>query len=109
MGPSEEPELFDKQSVTRNMKAIAYIRTVSTIAGGFAAGIFGLTGLKGFLFFAVHFLLTSLAVVTMKMGGRVPIYIPKTSFQSFLSDGMVGEALAFVLYWTLMYALVHIY
>jgi len=43
------------------------------------------------------------------MGGRVDKYLPKATAQSFLLGGIGGEALAFVLYWTLMYALVHIY
>ncbi|GBG34722.1 ER membrane protein complex subunit 6 [Hondaea fermentalgiana] len=107
--PSDEPELFDKASVTSNMKAIGYIRTISTIVGGFSAGIFGFTGFKGFALFVIQYLLTSMAIVAFNFGGRTKIYVPQTSNLAFLVSGMGNEALAFVLYWTLMYALVHIY
>mmetsp|Transcript_9765 Transcript_9765/g.19180 ORF Transcript_9765/g.19180 Transcript_9765/m.19180 type:complete len:115 (-) Transcript_9765:54-398(-) len=107
--PSDEPELYDTKSVMSNKKAVAYIRTISTIVGGFSAGIFGFTGLKGFAFFVLQHLLTSLAIVAFNFGGQTKLYIPQTSTASFLVSEMGNEALAFVLYWTLMYALVHIY
>lgn len=107
--PSDEPELYDMRSMMANQKALAYVRTISTIASGFAAGILGLTGFKGFAFFACLYVATSVAIATLKMGGKVTTYVPKVTAMSFLVSGLTGEALAFVLYWTLMYALVHIY
>mmetsp|Transcript_11433 Transcript_11433/g.18612 ORF Transcript_11433/g.18612 Transcript_11433/m.18612 type:complete len:114 (-) Transcript_11433:39-380(-) len=107
-GVNEEPELYDQRSVMFNVKAVAYVRTILTIAAGFAAGVLGLTGFKGFALYLVLYVSASLLMVA-KMGDPVSKYIPKTGTASFLLGGIGGEGLAFVLYWTLSYALVHIY
>lgn len=80
-----------------------------TIAGGFAAGILGFTGLGGILFYLILYFATSLLILFGMKTTNVSKYLPKTSLFSFLHGGIMNEALAFVLYWTLMYALVHIY
>jgi hypothetical protein len=81
-----------------------------TIIGGIAAGILGLTGFKGILFYVLLYITTSfLIIVRMNDNFSVAKFVPKTTAASFLYSGLVGETLAFVLYWTLFYALVHIY
>lgn len=81
-----------------------------TIVGGIAAGIFGLTGFHGFLFYLTLYITTSmLLLIRMNDGLKVSKFVPKVTVTSFLYSGIVGETLAFILYWTLVYALVHIY
>jgi hypothetical protein len=103
------PTFLLTRLLARSAQAINYVRTIMTIAGGFAAGILGLTGSRGLAFYVALYLATSVLLVQRMPGGKVAHYVPKTSFASFLHGGMVNEALSFVLYWTFMYALVHIY
>ena len=81
-----------------------------TIVGGAASGILGFTGFKGILFYFLLYVTTSfLLALRMNDNLKVDKFVYKTTFFSFLYSGILGETLAFVLYWTLFYALVHIY
>lgn len=56
----------------------------------------------------IRFVLTSLGLAA-KMNFKVSEYFPQHSLLSFLTDGIGGQILPYVLYWTLLYALVHLY
>ena len=101
-------ELFDARSSKANMGKISFVRTIATIAGGFTAGILGLTGLRGLAFYVLIYVVTS-GLLLLRMGNKVGKLVPNASPGWFLINGIGGEALAFVLYWTLMYAMVHLY
>mmetsp|Transcript_14509 Transcript_14509/g.26946 ORF Transcript_14509/g.26946 Transcript_14509/m.26946 type:complete len:114 (-) Transcript_14509:320-661(-) len=104
---ASEPELYDGKSVMINGKGVSYVRTIYTIASGIAAGTLGLTGMMGMIFYVVGYVLTSMTLLATM--GDVKKYIPKATPGGFIFSGIGGEALAYVLYWTLFYALVHIY
>ena len=50
----------------------------------------------------------AVVILTVKMGGRVAAYLPVSTF-SFVIGGAGSHVLSFLLFWTLSYALVHIY
>ncbi len=47
-------------------------------------------------------------ILVVKMGGSVGSYLPSSTF-SFVIGGAGSHLLSFLLFWTLSYALVHIY
>ena len=90
-----------------NVRQIETFSSVLYITGGIIAGILGLTGLNGlYLFLAVTAILKIVLIV--KMGFQLAEYSTLTTL-AFVSDGASNHGLSFVLFWTLFYALVHIY
>ena len=71
------------------------------------AGVVGATGLRGLLFFVGTYVLGSIALLTRMRCN--PTDYTSESLTKFVITGAPGYALSFVLFWTLAYALVHIY
>ena len=67
----------------------------------------GATGLRGLLFFVGTYVLGSVALLTRMRCN--PTDYTSESLAKFVITGAPGYALSFVLFWTLAYALVHIY
>ena len=67
----------------------------------------GATGLRGLLFFVGTYVLGSVALLTRMRCN--PTDYTSESLTTFVITGAPGYALSFVLFWTLAYALVHIY
>ena len=65
------------------------------------------TGLRGLLFFVGTYVLGSVALLTRMRCN--PTDYTSESLAKFVITGAPGYALSFVLFWTLAYALVHIY
>ena len=65
------------------------------------------TGLRGLLFFVGTYVLGSVALLTRMRCN--PTDYTSESLTKFVIAGAPGYALSFVLFWTLAYALVHIY
>ena len=79
-----------------------------SIISGCLLGIAGFTGSYGFLSFFVLYAVVSLGLL-IKMGFDVDRYLPKQTARGFLLGGIQGQMFSCVLFWTLMYALCHIY
>jgi len=104
----DEKVVVDMKCLTKTKQTIEFVRNVMSIIIGSAAGILGYRGIEGFILYVVLFVLTSVGIES-KMNFKVGKYIPNETLGSFLISGIGGQALAFVLYWTLFYALVHLY
>ncbi|MCO5549501.1 hypothetical protein L7F22_002973 [Adiantum nelumboides] len=61
--PADEVPLYSAENIQHNMRSIYYSRTFLSIIGGVVAGILGLTGIAGFLFYFGIMMATSAAVV----------------------------------------------
>ena len=105
----EEDKTINVEALQSNSMGISYVRALMAIITGIAAGILGLTGSKGFLLYIAVHLLTSLALLT-KMRFNVQEYLtPGLSPLWFAIDGLSGQGLSFVMFWTLSFAMVHIF
>jgi hypothetical protein len=77
------------------------------ITAGIVSGILGLTGMNGlFLFIAAALAMN--AALFVKMGFCLEEY-SNAPLLSFLTLGAKSHCMSYVLFWTLFYALVHIY
>ena len=89
------------------MKALSLINTFVMLIGGCCAGILGCTGLHGALLYVL--LYVSLQVVVLAtMGFDSMKYTMQPPFK-FITGSAGENALSFILFWTLVYALVYIY
>jgi ER membrane protein complex subunit 6 len=95
-------------AASRNLQAAAYVRTLLAVVVGCAAGILGLTGTAGFVAYGVQHVLGSLLLLALARW-RPADYFPGASVAGTLLGGIGDNVLAFVLFWTLLFALVHIY
>lgn len=102
-----EVEFFSIENMQNNEKVFNFCHTFMCIVAGSVAGIVGLTGLSGFFLFALAFLITAVAIL-FRMRFQLAEYTNQ-KLHSFLLQGIASHGLSFVLFWTLSYALVHIY
>ena len=99
--------LFDRDAMAHNLNAVDGCRSYLTLFGAVGAGVVGATGLRGLLFFVGTYVLGSIALLTRMRCN--PTDYTSESLTKFVIAGAPGYALSFVLFWTLAYALVHIY
>uniref|UniRef100_A0A1L8D8R7 ER membrane protein complex subunit 6 n=2 Tax=Nyssomyia neivai TaxID=330878 RepID=A0A1L8D8R7_9DIPT len=97
---------YSEQAIRNNASAVEYCRTSMAALSGSTAGILGLTGIIGFLFylfavFGLWFLLLS------KSGTNWQKYF--ISRRSLLTNGFMGGLCTYVLFWTFLYGMVHVY
>ena len=99
--------LFDRDAMAHNLNAVDGCRSYLTLFGAVGAGVVGATGLRGLLFFVGTYVLGSIALLTRMRCN--PVDYTSENLTKFVIMGAPGYALSFVLFWTLAYALVHIY
>lgn len=73
---------------------------------GAAAGILGLTSLQGFGFYLVMLVVLFLMIVS-KAGSNADLYF--TSKWALLTNNFIGGLTTYVLFWTFLYGMVHVY
>lgn len=104
--PSVEDAIYDPMHVRQNMIAVNYCRTAGSVLGGSCSGVLGLTGLNGFGFYLVLSALLSV-LIRQRCGVSIETYFRDP--QMVWTDGIVGGLFTYILFWTLVYAVVHIY
>ncbi|KAI9005614.1 transmembrane protein 93 [Hyaloraphidium curvatum] len=105
--PQTRENFYHELAVRANASSILFVRAcVSTIAGA-AAGILGLSGLYGFVFYAAVSLLTGALLFVLKTEGKPRLYFKDWSGIWF--DEVLGNLFSFVLFWTLAFSLVHVF
>ena len=99
--------VFNERAVRLNASIVDYCRISAAAISGAAAGIIlGLTGLNGFAFFIVFSLALSL-MLAMKAGSNWNNYF--TTRRQIWFDEMIGGLFTYVLLWTFLYGMVHVY
>eukprot|EP00048_Salpingoeca_helianthica_P009941 m.142665 g.142665 ORF g.142665 m.142665 type:complete len:103 (+) comp14975_c0_seq2:66-374(+) len=93
-------------AAAKNMAIISQSRTLASILFGCAAGILGLTSLKGFAFYAIFSAIFS-GLLFVVVGPKSSQFF--ASMRSVVWDGITDGMLTFVLFWTLLYAMVHLF
>ena len=100
-------EKVSMEMLVKNNQQIDKFQTVIYIVGGIISGILGLTGLRGLILYLALAAIISVALL-IKMKFKVSKYTDATLF-GLTSNGLSNYSMSFVLFWTLTYALVHIY
>jgi len=106
---NEEEKTVNVEALQSNSMGIGYVRALMAIIAGVAAGILGLTGSKGFLLYIIVHVLTSMALLVRMKFDVVEYMTPGLSSFWFAVDGLGGQGLSFVMFWTLSFAMVHIF
>jgi ER membrane protein complex subunit 6 len=80
--------------------------TISTALAGITAGILGLTGLLGFIFY-IAALLAFFGLLVFKTGSNWKDYFMNRNV--LLTNGFLGGLCTYTLFWTFAYGTMHVY
>ncbi|KAI9203887.1 Rab5-interacting protein-domain-containing protein [Polychytrium aggregatum] len=100
-------EAFSPRNIRNNTQYLIYVRSSLAAFAGIAAGILGLQGLSGFLFYLVCSVVTTALIILTKAGWDHKIYF--TSRTQVWLEEVSGSLFSYLLFWTLAYGLVHLY
>eukprot|EP00499_Haloplacidia_sp_CaronLabIsolate_P013957 CAMPEP_0196769986 /NCGR_PEP_ID=MMETSP1104-20130614/859_1 /TAXON_ID=33652 /ORGANISM="Cafeteria sp., Strain Caron Lab Isolate" /LENGTH=113 /DNA_ID=CAMNT_0042140089 /DNA_START=1 /DNA_END=342 /DNA_ORIENTATION=+ len=101
------PRVLSTKNLQDNGLTLNRIQSTMAIVSGCIAGILGLTNWAGFVCFGALHVVANLMVFAL-LGGDLAQHFP-TTVRGFLTSGIGGQAASFILFWTLFYALVHLY
>lgn len=93
-------------NLEHNTGVVNFSRVFTSIAAGCAAGVLGFTGLYGVVFFLVSVAASS-ALLWAKTSGDVETFFPNTA--ALVTTSLFPGVMTFVLFWTLLYNMVHVY
>jgi hypothetical protein len=96
----------NEQAARHNSSLLEYGRTSVAVTAGLTAGILGLTGLYGFCLYFIYSLGMSV-ILAIKVGSNWNIYFP--SWRSIWLDGILGGLFTYVLLWTFIYGMIHVF
>ncbi|GAV03133.1 hypothetical protein RvY_13608 [Ramazzottius varieornatus] len=97
---------YNELAAMQNLASVDYGRIFTALLAGSTAGILGLTGLYGFLFFFVSNGLLGLLVL-QKYNVQYKPYFKK--LHMIFTHGLFNSLLTYILFWTFLYGLVHVY
>uniref|UniRef100_T1E3A5 ER membrane protein complex subunit 6 n=1 Tax=Psorophora albipes TaxID=869069 RepID=T1E3A5_9DIPT len=97
---------YSEAAIRNNASAVEYCRTSMAALSGSTAGVLGLTGILGFLFY-VFAVLGLWCLLLLKSGSNWQKYF--ISRKSLLTNGFLGGLCTYVLFWTFLYGMVHVY
>lgn len=104
---NDSKSLVSGELLMYNMKQLDLVNIVMYLTGGSIAGILGLTGVHGLILFVLITFLIQVGVL-IRMGFNTKKYTISSIIGLSISAGS-AQALTFILFWTLAFALVHIY
>ncbi|XP_055852883.1 ER membrane protein complex subunit 6 [Episyrphus balteatus] len=103
---SGEIVAYSESAIRNNAAAVEYCRTSMAALSGCSAGILGLTGILGFMLYLIA-VLGLWCLLLLKSGTQWKKYF--ISRQSLLTNGFLGGLCTYVLFWTFLYGMVHVY
>nr|CAI5828653.1 unnamed protein product [Callosobruchus analis] len=103
----EDHVAYSEAAIRNNLSIVEYCRTSVSAISGCTAGVLGLTGLYGALFFM--FAVTSFWFMLLFKADLDSWKKYFISRKSLLLNGVFGHFFTFILCWTFMYGMVHVY
>merc|ERR1712154_472166 len=97
---------YSEVSLRQNAAVLEYCRTSMSALAGATAGIMGLTSLLGFVFYFISAFVLS-AFLTVKAGTRWNSFF--ITRQVLFFNGLLGGLFTYILFWTFLYGMVHVY
>lgn len=97
---------LSESAIRHNFSAVEYCKTFVAALSGSCAGIMGLTGILGFVFYFISALVLWLMVLG-KTGEDWKKYFRQR--QILLTNGIFDGLFTYILFWTFLYGMVHVY
>ncbi|XP_066999805.1 ER membrane protein complex subunit 6 isoform X2 [Anabrus simplex] len=103
---SGEMMAYGEAAVRNNAGILEYCRTSMAALSGSTAGLLGLTGFYGFGFY-VFAVVGLWCLILLKAGSHWEKYF--ISRRALLTNGFFSGLFTYVLFWTFLYGMVHVY
>merc|ERR1712094_102171 len=105
----EPIDMYSGDRIMQNMMVLSHSRVVLSIMGGIAAGVMGLTALSGLLFMVVWGCMLSMVFILQikGAGGDILDFVP--SAFGLVYDTITGNAMTYIMFWTLSYDCFHLF
>mmetsp|Transcript_15970 Transcript_15970/g.40115 ORF Transcript_15970/g.40115 Transcript_15970/m.40115 type:complete len:116 (+) Transcript_15970:477-824(+) len=100
-------EHFAPEKIQQNARTISTCRIASAIVAGCVAGIMGMEGLSGFLLFFVSCLVTSCMLCVRTGSVTMVDFFAKPN--QVWTQGLTEGLMSYILFWTMLFDLVHIF
>ncbi|XP_071455338.1 ER membrane protein complex subunit 6 [Hetaerina americana] len=97
---------YSEVAVRNNAAVLEYCRTSMAALSGGTAGLLGLTSFYGFAFY-VFAVVGLWGLILVKAGSQWKKYF--ISRKTILTHGFFGGLFTYVLFWTFLYGMVHVY
>lgn len=100
---------FSENAIRNNFLSVEYCKTFVSALSGSCAGIIGLTGIPGFVFYFVSALVLWFMVL-FKAGlgdDKWKKYFRQRKI--LLTNGIFDGLFTYILFWTFLYGMVHVY
>ncbi|CAF0873829.1 unnamed protein product [Rotaria sp. Silwood1] len=101
-----ESILYSDAAVRFNENSLEQCRTSVSALSGCVAGIIGLTSYKGFLFYGFSMFLLSVVIFMFIRNEHRKFF---TGLNHVFVNGFFNGLLTYVLFWTFLYGMVHVY
>ena len=98
--------LYSDAAVRFNENSLEQCRTSVSALSGCVAGIIGLTSYRGFLFYGFSMFLLSLGIFVIIRKEHRKFF---TGLNHVFVNGFLNGLLTYVLFWTFLYGMVHVY
>ncbi|KAJ3106586.1 hypothetical protein HDU97_005951 [Phlyctochytrium planicorne] len=105
---AEKRKQTSMTAIAYNVRILTYTRSMLAAIAGACAGILGFQGLQGFLFYAVASVILSAFLHLYSAKLNPGKHIPNGALGIWTHE-VTGSAFSYVLFWTLVYGLVHVY
>jgi hypothetical protein len=99
-------QILSESAIRYNDYLLDYCQTSMSALSGCAAGIMGLTGLYGFIFYFVSSLCLSL-IILVSMGSDSKKYF--LSKKTIITGTLWSGIQTYLLFWTFLFGMVHVY
>ncbi|KAI6173226.1 Protein of unknown function DUF786 domain containing protein [Aphelenchoides besseyi] len=106
MNDKKDAPVYNESAIRNNFAVLEYSRTCQSALFGIFAGILGLTGTYGFLFYILGILLQA-AFWAYKSGFKWDDYFLSRTL--IFDHSFVGGLFTYVLLWVFIYGIVHVY
>lgn len=97
---------YSEGAVRHNLGLLEYCRTSMAALSGSTAGILGLTGLSGFAFYFINAVVLWLFLLAKAGSDWQKFFRSRTQL---LTSGFFGGLITYILFWTFLYGMVHVY
>lgn len=95
--------------VAHNDNVVYKCKIWMSLVFGIVAGIFGYTGLSGFLFYVVVSFLIAPVLIALALPTPFSIHNTFTSWSNIVMGGFTQGLLTYILFWTISYDIVYIF
>ena len=102
----KDKEALNATALQSNHVILNYCRTALSAISGSVAGVLGLYGIRGFVFYIFASLLMSVLLIGKANFSWQKYFL---STWDIWTSGVLGGVLTFILFWTFLYGLVNVY